>query len=233
MHSFKKIWLYFLPGLLPSVFLIIFHSFFGEKLPSIHILIFLDLTLTIPLMLFLIARDGSVPFGLAAIKNIFQSQVKLRPLALIGLIALALVWALGSFALLGPVNAFLQQKVFAWLPAWWTPGLYPDLEPCMLKWAWMLMIPFSILMPLTEEIYFRGFLLPKEKPNNWRAPLINTILFCAYHLWSPQFLVTRIIATYPMTYLVWRYKNIYLSIIPHVLLNLIGDVILTHPMAFG
>tara|TARA_Y100001972_G_scaffold123024_1_gene169594 strand:- start:1036 stop:1740 length:705 start_codon:yes stop_codon:yes gene_type:complete len=234
MEILKKCYLYFLPGIIPTLLLLIAHRVYGERWPSITILIILDLLITIPLMIYLISVESHKPFGFGAIKEIFDMQIRMDLWPTFGLIFLSLLWAICSFILLKPVNELLQHHLFQWIPDWFSPGLYPGKhDTSVMKLSWLLMIPFSVLMPLMEEIYFRGFLLPREHFDDWRAPLLNTILFCAYHLWSPQLFVTRVIAIFPMNYLVWRYKNIYLSIIPHVLLNVIGDVVLTYPLIFG
>ena len=51
--------------------------------------------------------------------------------------------------------------------------------------------------PITEELYFRGHLLPRlERYGRW-APVINTALFAIYHFFSP-----------------WRYPAIFLGFLP-------------------
>jgi membrane protease YdiL (CAAX protease family) len=77
-----------------------------------------------------------------------------------------------------------------------------------------------------EELYFRGFLLPRmpEKLKGW-SPLANSFLFAIYHTWSPWMIVTRTIALLPLIYVVQRKRNIYVGMIAHCLANLI-DVIM-------
>lgn len=233
MAFFHKLYLYFLPGILPTALLILLYHLTGKKLPSITLLICIDFLITIPLMCFLIAKHTGQPFGLQALWHIFSQQKHVPMLTAIGTISLSLVWALGMFILMKPIQLYLEQHVFAWIPEWFTPGLFAGQHAkSILKYTWLLMIPFAILMPTMEEVYFRGFLLPREPLNDWRAPLFNTVLFCAYHIWSPSVFVTRVVATFPMNFFVWKYQNIFLSIVPHVLLNLVGDVILTYPVVF-
>jgi len=233
MPPLQKLYLYFLPGLVPTLLLILLYYLTGKKLPSITLLVVLDFLITIPLMLWLIGRHTGQPFGLQIVWNIFKAQNTVPFWTATGLIALSLFWALGIFILMKPIQLFLEQQVFAWIPNWFTPALQPSEQAqSILKWSWFLMIPFSILMPTMEEVYFRGFLLPRESLTDWRAPLLNTVLFCAYHLWSPSVFLTRVVATFPMNFFVWKYQNLFLSIIPHVLLNLVGDVLLTYPVIF-
>lgn len=80
----------------------------------------------------------------------------------------------------------------------------------------------GFLGPIVEEIYFRGYLLPRMANLGKLAPLVNTILFSLYHLFSPWEIVTRIIAVLPYAYVVWYKKNIRIGIFVHCLGNLLG-----------
>jgi len=83
-----------------------------------------------------------------------------------------------------------------------------------------------IFGPLTEEIYFRGFLLPRmQKLAKW-APLINAILFSLYHFYSPWENITRIITLIPLAYAVWHNKNIRIGIWAHCLMNFVYGAIM-------
>jgi len=234
MNLIQKVKYYFLPGLIPTALLVLFHTFLGERWPSMTILIIIDLLVTIPLMLYLLSRGTGTPFGLQSVNMIFQSQNCVMFRTSLITMTFSLFWAIGVFIVLRPIGEFIQEALFAWVPPWFNPILDPQSpDKVMLKVTWFLLLIFSIVMPLSEEIYFRGFLLPREKYKDWRAPFVNTVLFCAYHFWSPWLLPTRIVATFPMYYFVWKYRNISLAIIPHILLNLIGDVILIYPLIFN
>lgn len=80
----------------------------------------------------------------------------------------------------------------------------------------------GFLGPIVEEIYFRGYLLPRMDKFGKLAPLVNTILFSLYHLFSPWEIVTRIVAVLPYAYVVWYKKNIRIGIFVHCLGNLLG-----------
>lgn len=45
--------------------------------------------------------------------------------------------------------------------------------------------------PFIEELYFRGFLLPRMAWMKKWALLVEAFLFALYHIWSPWQLVTR------------------------------------------
>jgi hypothetical protein len=76
----------------------------------------------------------------------------------------------------------------------------------------------AFLGPLVEELYFRGYLLPRM--NGKLGPLLHSFLFAAYHVFTPWMIITRTIGLLPLIYAV-KHKNIYVGIIVHILLNTI------------
>jgi membrane protease YdiL (CAAX protease family) len=82
----------------------------------------------------------------------------------------------------------------------------------------------NIAVPITEELYFRSFLLPRLPVSPRWAPLLSTVLFSLYHLWLPWDIIGRIITLLPVVYVVQWKRNVYVSILVHCLLNLIGTI---------
>ena len=79
--------------------------------------------------------------------------------------------------------------------------------------------------PVVEELYFRGFLLPRmEQLGRW-APLVNASLFSIYHFWSPWQLMARILGIGPMVYAVRWKRNVYLGMAVHCSLNTFAVVL--------
>lgn len=77
----------------------------------------------------------------------------------------------------------------------------------------------SLVAPVVEEMYFRGFLLPRLSRFKGWAPVINSGLFAIYHFWTPWRTVSRAIFFLPVAYVVQRKKNIYLGMAVHVMAN--------------
>jgi membrane protease YdiL (CAAX protease family) len=87
-------------------------------------------------------------------------------------------------------------------------------------------LSLGLLAPFVEELYFRGYLLPRMEgyADKW-APLLNTVLFSLYHFFSPWENPIRIVALLPLIYVAWRKRDIRFTILPHVLSNLVGGII--------
>jgi membrane protease YdiL (CAAX protease family) len=88
----------------------------------------------------------------------------------------------------------------------------------------MIMIFGNILGPAIEELYFRGYLLPRISRLKGWAPLINAFFFAAYHFWSPWEVVTRTIAVFPVAYTAYKKKNIYIGMFSHIALNILSSL---------
>ncbi len=72
------------------------------------------------------------------------------------------------------------------------------------------------LAPLVEELYFRGYLLPRMTGRY--ATLFHSFLFAACHVFTPWMIITRTLGLLPLVYGV-RKKNITIGIVVHILGN--------------
>jgi membrane protease YdiL (CAAX protease family) len=77
----------------------------------------------------------------------------------------------------------------------------------------------SLIAPITEEIYFRGYLLPRLSRFGYWAVPIHTTLFALFHVWTPWMAVARAIGVIPFAFVVQRKRNIYIGMIAHILIN--------------
>ena len=83
----------------------------------------------------------------------------------------------------------------------------------------------GLLGPIIEELYFRGYLLPRmERLGRW-APLVNVSLFSLYHFWSPWQVMARIVGLAPTVYAVRAKRSVYLGMVVHCTLNTLSVLI--------
>jgi membrane protease YdiL (CAAX protease family) len=74
-------------------------------------------------------------------------------------------------------------------------------------------------LPWVEELYFRGYLLPRISRYKWWAPVISGLFFGLYHSWQPfNFLAVFLLGAALSTIVMWK-RDIRLSISLHVLAN--------------
>jgi uncharacterized protein len=172
-------------------------------------------------------------------RSVIGYRESLPPRRFLALGAAALAWAIVVFTVVDPLLAGpLREGVFGWVPDWFDLGRGAEsagqTDRAQLVGTWLAgLIVGSLLVPVTEELYFRGFLLPRLESLGWLAPVVSTVLFAVYHFAQPWLIPTRILATFPLFWMVWRTRSVYLGIAVHVALNLVGDSLLTIPTAFG
>jgi uncharacterized protein len=81
--------------------------------------------------------------------------------------------------------------------------------------------------PIVEELYFRGYLLPRLSRFGRKAPLLETLLFTVYHFWQPWLYPAILAAFAALVFPVYRTRNIYVGMWAHCLLNLSGGLAIT------
>lgn len=99
--------------------------------------------------------------------------------------------------------------------------------------TWLLGLAVNgITGPVVEEMYFRGYLLPRISRLGAWAPLVNMVLLSAYHFFTPWQTVGRILGLLPMVYAAWWKRSIYISVAVHCLGN-VSSMLLLLPIFFG
>ena len=155
-----------------------------------------------------------------------------------GWVALEIALAGAAFVLMAPVTRSLQTRLFGWWPDAWAIGLGTDgqyASGALLATAALLLLGTVIVAPVVEELYFRGYLLPRmpQRLGRWRVPA-HVALFAAYHLWSPWLIPTRVLAILPLAYIAVRTRDVRIGVVTHVILNatdLVAILLYLHAMA--
>jgi membrane protease YdiL (CAAX protease family) len=126
-----------------------------------------------------------------------------------------------------PLNRLLAEQVFSWLPDYIRPGGQPPVSPdrtLVLLGLVLQVVIDGIAAPVTEEVYFRGYLLPRMGYLGRLAPAVNALLFTVQHFWQPQNWVLIYLLSMPLAYVVWWKRNIYIAMLVHGSANTIGAV---------
>ncbi len=141
-----------------------------------------------------------------------------------------IVLAFLGFGLLQAIEPALIDRFFGWLPDWYVAPIQVDRIGDYSASAWIVTLAAylainGLLGPIVEELYFRGYLLPRmERLGRW-APLVNVSLFSLYHFWSPWQVMARIVGLGPTVYAVRWKRNVYLGMVVHCALNTLSVLI--------
>ena len=88
-----------------------------------------------------------------------------------------------------PLTRLLQTRVFTWWPDQWTVNLGTEAsysDTALVVTAALLLVGTVLTAPVVEELYFRGYLLPRMpyQFGPWKLEA-HVALFAGYHLWTP------------------------------------------------
>ncbi len=225
----KSIGLHLLPAVVWLIFYIpLARIATAHGIPTLLIMYMLIAVVLVPVELSILYYSGKRKNGKLSLQGIVLYREKMRLWQYIVYGLLLLAWVFFILSTVGPrLNDFMSSHVFSWIPDWYflNRGTPEQNRPWMEMSLWILGLIFNGLIgPLTEELYFRGYLLPRLSRLGPWAPLMGVVLFVLYHFWQPQVLATGIVAMLPWIFIVWWKRNIYLSICIHCGLNSLGWV---------
>src|SRR5262252_4396067 len=80
----------------------------------------------------------------------------------------------------------------------------------------------GVINPAVEELYFRGYLLPRLPVAGWRAIPVSAALFSLQHYWEPWNWLLIFGLQLILTTLVVRLRCLRLGIVMHILTNSLG-----------
>ncbi|MCE5248873.1 CPBP family intramembrane metalloprotease [bacterium] len=216
----KLVVLHILPGVLVAVFYVLAAPLMIKiGFPEVFALILSIFFITAPYIFVFLYYQGKKLNGRMSLEGVvlYREHLHWKQFALIFPVLFMTTFILWKE--LSPTVGFVQKHLFFWLPDWY---LIRSGEISQDRVIVYFLVVFTALFfnGIAEELYFRGYLLPRMERFGWMAPVISTFLFAVYHVISPSFIVLRIIALFPMIYVTWRKRNVWLSIAVHVGLNI-------------
>ena len=128
---------------------------------------------------------------------------------------------------LSPITRYVEPLLSAWFPAWATQEALINgvigCSPIQRNLTLLLAVLLSgFVAPVVEELYFRGFLLPKMEHWGWAAPIVNSLLFAVYHFHFPENVVIIFVAFLPIAYVARIKRNWRIGAVAHSMSNLWG-----------
>jgi membrane protease YdiL (CAAX protease family) len=139
-----------------------------------------------------------------------------------------MAWAFALLFANGPLREYLARDVFGWMPSHLLPGWEPPAPPergLLLAGLVLRLLIDGLVAAGVEELYFRGFLLPRLARLGAWAPLVNAGLFTVGHLWQPYNWAQIFLIMLPLVYLVWWRRGVWLSVLVHCAGNSIGALL--------
>jgi len=130
-----------------------------------------------------------------------------------------------------PLESAILKTVFGWVPAGFSATTAADAASYSTYPRTILLITFGSLIlingvaaPIVEELYFRGYLMPRISRFRWKTPILEDVLFALYHIWQPWAYVIILLTMISYIAPVFRKRNIYIGVWAHMSLNLLGNI---------
>ena len=161
------------------------------------------------------------------IMELMPFQEKSKFVEYILFVAIMIGWALGVSTILTPIEHRLRDGLFVFVSdnmAMRNMDFHATSKGLLIFAASFAIFTNGIIAPITEELYFRGYLLPRINLSPAWAVIVNAVLFSVYHFFSPWFFLSRILMMIPLYYWVMKRKNIRFSIVAHVIANVFTSV---------
>lgn len=217
--------------LLPGVAIVLFyvlavpvvrgHGFHAE---FALLLSFAIVGIPLPLAyLYFVGKKQNASWSLSTVvlyrKKIPPRQYKL----IVAFLVLFAIYLAVVSSLTGGIPSFLKDVALADLPRWFlNPYSLREVNPAnsaILVTLVMRLAIDGIAHPIVEELYFRGYLMPRLSRYGAWCPVISALFFALFHLWQPQNMPVIFITVLPWMFLIWWQRNVYLSMLIHCLGN--------------
>lgn len=228
----KMAGLHLFPGAVTILLMLIASSVLDKMgiFPSVPVLFILIAPVLILIEIGYLYAKGKELNGKFSLQGIVLYREEPMPWWKIMLLAIpvfawiALVW----FIVKPPVNQFFIEHFFAWVPVNFLDDTFIQ---NLNQYSPTLLVVIGILFPISitlggmvEELYFRGYLLPRMESLGAWAPVVNILLFSIYHFWTPWENVVRLVALSPWIFVVWRTRNLYFSLFIHFTINAFAGI---------
>ena len=219
---------------IPTIVLSMSYLILGHfcNIPYILLFCILGTVILLPMELGMIISASKKEYGTYSLKSALEGQ---EQLALWKIVLIAFVFS-GIAGLLSAFVAPIENHIFSVarsnllsnLPIGfdWTDYEYLKFfsKPIIIFTCVYYGIFNALIAPITEELFFRGYLTSHYKKQSSFTPILIAVLFSLYHFWLPFNNVFRILAFAPVAYVAYKKKNIYISICFHCLCNLFSVV---------
>lgn len=227
----KSILLHVSPGILATLALLFFKPLFDSTgYPPLLAFLSAILLINLPFMLGVMLTEGKRLNGRFSLDGVveYREKVSWKTFVLVFVGAFIVLYLI--IMLSTPLSTQLAETVFSWLPEWFffdDVAQYDGYSKNILIIVFTLQLVITgVILPWVEELYFRGYLLPRISRYKGWAPIIGGLLFGLYHGWQLYGWVGVSLLGIGLGYVVWWKKDIRLGISLHVFANAIVRLVL-------
>jgi uncharacterized protein len=227
-HSLpQSVVLHLFPGLVALfVYWMLIRPLDGAGFPSMMAWLVTIALVNIPLEWGLMLMEGYKRNGRLSLGGVVLNCQPIKTGSALLWTVLVFLSVLVAFTLLSPLTGWTESVLFGWIPRWFEQndgslgGAYARAN--LMLFNLLNLVVLVIGIAVTEEAYFRGYLLPRLSRLGVWSVVINSILFALYHFTTPWALLQRAVMTLPMAYAAYHKRSLLPSTIVHFIANLIN-----------
>lgn len=144
-----------------------------------------------------------------------------------------IVFSMVMIGAVGPaLGEALRPVLFGWVPAWFVmrpdAAMFATLSRPALMAMWVMsLVTLTLLGGITQEVYFRGFLLPRMERFGRAAAPLNAALFAIYHLTSPWSWPAFFLGSLPWAWVVRWKRSLWFGLFIHLGMLLLQWLMMT------
>ena len=223
LSKIKSVLFHLYPGIIiTACFAVLTPLFLNYQLPPQFSILVIISIVAIPLLVLHInqAKKEEQKDKLAQVNGYIK---KISTTKLILYVSGLVIFMFFIWGITQPLNDIITQKIFNWLPAWYTVQDFKGYGKAIIIVTLILNLVINgVLVPVVEEYYFLGYLFPRMAAWGKWSFVVNAILFSFYHFWQPYVYLTLLIALLPLSWAVWKTRDLRVGIYTHCALNIIG-----------
>ena len=84
----------------------------------------------------------------------------------------------------------------------------------------------GIALPWVEELYFRGFLMPRLGRFKGWAPVMSALLFTVYHVWQLFEFAALFLSGLVFAFATWWKRDVRLGVTLHIAANMVARIMI-------
>ncbi|MBK3495068.1 CPBP family intramembrane metalloprotease [Viridibacillus sp. YIM B01967] len=228
-HSLaKSMLLHVLPGIFLLPIYLLFLPIVQEAgYPNFMALYLAALVGGVPIqlcILLFVAKKQTNTYKISAILS-FKNKLTIKEYIIYVPILLLVSGVLVSLS--APIDQFLFDTVFSFMKTKFNftdIHLLGESHSILVITAIIGILTNGLLAPFVEELYFRGYLLPRISRFGKIAVILNVAGFSLYHLFSPWQFFSRLFGIIPWVWVVWQKQSIRLGMFVHMTINTLSSI---------
>jgi membrane protease YdiL (CAAX protease family) len=220
----QSLGLHILPGALTTAAFLAFKPLLDPSGYPPLLAFLLAVTLVdLPVLLGVMLVAGKKRNGRYSLEGVvlYRDKVSWKTFVLVFVGAFVAVYVLTT--LVGPLSSVLAESAFSWLPEWMFLEEQTQYQAygkgVLLATFALQLVVTGVALPWVEELYFRGYLLPRLLRYGKWAPFLGGLFFALYHVWQLFSFPTLFLLGTALGYVVWWKQDIRISIGLHAFAN--------------